>query len=264
MICAYFPLAEQQNAQKREQVIADLHLKDENTDSVIKTELLTQAHAWNARLSGSSPGLSEAEIWPYEKQLSTEALNVPVAVLDIEAIDLRMPVYRGTDESVLSAGCGHLKGTSLPVGGNSTHAVLSAHSGMQTMKAFDDLKKLKKGDLIGISVLGEALCYEVTGWETVLPQELESIAIQPGEDLLTLVTCTPYGINTHRYLVHAKRVPAPEGFLEESQLTPVVHAARFWTSIRNLPLLAAVCLVFILLFSGIFSKIFKRCQKKTK
>lgn len=264
VVCAYFPFAEWQNASRREQVIENLHLQDENTDSATKEELLAEAHAWNARLAGLTPESAQADLRPYEEQLSTDSANVPFAALTIEAIDLQMPVYHGTEESVLSAGCGHLKGTSLPVGGESTHAVLSAHSGMQTMKAFDDLKKLEKGDLIGISVLSEILCYEVTGSETVLPDSLESIAIEPGQDLLTLVTCTPYGINTHRYLVHAERTKAPEGFQLQSQRTPAVHAGSFWTSIRNLPLLAALFLIFLLLFSGICSRIFRRYQNRRK
>ena len=261
-VCAYFPLAEWYNARQREQVIENLHLHDAAKDSTTRDELLEQAHAWNEQLAGQTPGLVRAEIRPYEQQLSTEKANVPFATLSIEAIDLLMPIYHGTEESVLSAGVGHLKQTSLPVGGESTHAVLSAHSGMQSMKAFDDLKKLKKGDLIGISVLLENLCYEVTGTQTVLPEDVESIAIVPGEDLLTLVTCTPYGINTHRYLVHAKRVPAPEGFLQTSQPAPSVHPWSFWNSPRNLPLFSAVFLGSLLLFFRLCSRFFRRRQNR--
>uniref|UniRef100_UPI002597B35F class C sortase n=1 Tax=uncultured Bifidobacterium sp. TaxID=165187 RepID=UPI002597B35F len=116
-----------------------------------------------------------------------------------------LPIYHGTSESVLQVGVGHLPDSSLPVGGPGTHAALSGHRGLPSAKLFTDLNKMKVGDLFYIRVLDQTLAYKVTSIETVLPNETESLAIQPGKDLVTLITCTPYGINSHRLLVHAER-----------------------------------------------------------
>lgn len=254
-IAAYFPAAEAISARQRQETIEALHLQDEQTEPARKEELLQQARSWNASLAGREPDLPASDIWEYRLQLAVTEGNTPFASLSIPALSLEMPVFHGTDASVLSAGCGHLENTSLPVGGLGTHCVLSAHSGMQNMKAFDDLHQLQKGDLIGITVLDTLLCYEVTGSETVLPDDLEAIQIDPDQDQLTLVTCTPYGINTHRYLVHASRTAAPASFLKEKQ-SSVSLASPFWRSWRNLPFLSGIVIAFILLISLIYKKIF--------
>ncbi|WP_394281158.1 class C sortase [Corynebacterium sp.] len=125
----------------------------------------------------------------------------------IPAIDVRLPVYHGTDEKTLQNGLGHLFGSSLPVGGASTHTVITGHTGLSTATLFDDLNKVEVGDFVYLSTFGERMKYEVRDIEVVLPNETESLQVQPDRDLLTLITCTPYGINTHRLLVHAERVP---------------------------------------------------------
>lgn len=256
-IAAYFPAAEAISARQRQETIEALHLQDEKTEPARKEELLRQARSWNAQLAGQSPELPASEIWEYRLQLASTEGNAPFAALSIPAISLQMPVFHGTGSSVLSAGCGHLENTSLPVGGQGTHCVLSAHSGMQNMKAFDDLHQLQKGDQIGITVMDDVLCYEVTATETVLPDDLESIQIEPDQDQLTLVTCTPYGINTHRYLVHARRIPTPASFLEEKRTSGSLVSSS-WLTWRNLPFLSGIVIVFILVISLIYKKIFRK------
>lgn len=138
-----------------------------------------------------------------------------MGTLNIPAIHLELPIYHTVDSSVLEHGVGHLEGTSLPIGGESSHCVLSGHTGLPRMKIFDNLDQLEVGDYFIISVLGEDHAYQVTSTEVVLPDETDSLVIQEGKDLCTLVTCTPYGVNTHRLLVHAERCEVPEEWLNK-------------------------------------------------
>ena len=133
--------------------------------------------------------------------------NGIMGYLDIPKINQRLNIYHGTDDAVLENGVGHLQGTSLPVGGDSSHCALSAHRGLPAAKLFTDLDRLKPGDLVLLHVLGNDLAYCVDSSQVVTPDQIESLAIVPGQDLLTLITCTPYAVNTHRLLVHAHRVP---------------------------------------------------------
>ena len=125
----------------------------------------------------------------------------------IPSIDSNLPVYHGTDESVLQKGIGHLYGSALPIGGEGNHTVLTGHTGLTNATLWDNLIDVEEGDAIYINTYGHKMKYEVHNVEIVLPDEKDSLAAKPGEDLVTLITCTPYGINTHRLLVHAHRVP---------------------------------------------------------
>lgn len=132
-----------------------------------------------------------------------------MGTLVIPKINLTMPIYHGTNDEELQKGVGHLENTSLPYGGPSSHSVLAGHNGLPSVRIFDDLDKLEVGDWFILRALGEDHAYRVTGKETVLPDQTDSLMIQDGKDLVTLVTCTPYGINTHRLLVHAERTDVP-------------------------------------------------------
>ena len=140
-----------------------------------------------------------------------------MGTINIPKIHLELPIYHGTEEPTLEHGVGHLQGTSLPIGGESSHCVLSGHTGLPTMKIFDNLDQLEVGDYFIISVLGEDHAYEVTSVEVVLPDETDSLVIERGRDLCTLVTCTPYGINSHRLLVHAERCDVPAEWLDKGE-----------------------------------------------
>lgn len=129
-----------------------------------------------------------------------------MAYINIPKIDVNLPIYHGTDNEHMLKGVGHLVGTSFPVGGVDTHAVLSAHSGLSTAELFTNLTDLKKGDLFYIHVLDDVLAYEVDKINVVKPDETNDLKIVPGQDYVTLVTCTPYGINSHRLLVRGHRV----------------------------------------------------------
>ena len=125
--------------------------------------------------------------------------------LNIPRIGIDLPVYHGTSEEVLQSAAGHYHGSSLPCGGEDTHCIITGHTGLTSAKLFTDLAKLREGDMFFIKVLGEVHAYRVISVATVLPYEMESLVIEPGRDLVTLVTCTPYGINTHRLLVTGER-----------------------------------------------------------
>lgn len=147
-----------------------------------------------------------------------EALNIAgdgvMGTLYIPRIHVEEPIYHTVDDDVLQKGVGHLEETSLPIGGPSSHCVLSGHTGLPSGKIFDDLDRLEVGDYFIIQVLGEDYAYRIYDIETVLPDETQSLVIQPDRDLCTLVTCTPYGVNTHRLLVHGERCDVPAEWLE--------------------------------------------------
>ena len=154
---------------------------------------------WLARVSEDNQ-----EYQRYLEQLSgLQAMSQ----VSIPSIDSSLPVYHGTTEEVLQKGLGHLYGTSLPVGGEGTHSVITGHTGLTTSTMWDNLVDVKEGDAIYVNTFGEKMKYQVTSTEVVLPHETESLAQQPDKDLITLITCTPYGVNSHRLLVHAERVP---------------------------------------------------------
>ena len=147
--------------------------------------------------------------------------------VEIRKIDVNLPIYHGTSEEVLQKGIGHLVGSSLPIGGEGFHSVLTGHSGLAGAKLFSDLDQLVPGDTFFLHILGETLAYEVTEINTVLPYETELLLAVPGEDLCTLVTCTPYGVNSHRLLVRGSRVPY-EKAMEEALETPKETVRSTW------------------------------------
>lgn len=137
--------------------------------------------------------------------------------VEIPKIDIKIPIYHTTEEEVLNKGAGHLEGSSLPVGGANTHAVISAHRGLPSASLFTDLDQLKKGDHFLIHVLNETLCYEVDKTSVVKPEDTSDLAVEDGADLVTLLTCTPYGVNTERLLVRGHRVPYVEEEVKEEK-----------------------------------------------
>lgn len=156
----------------------------------------------------SQEGLQAASA-DYGSQLNL-AGNGIMGYVEIPKISVNLPIYHGTENDSLERGIGHLLGSSLPVGGESTHSILSGHSGMASQKMFTDLEQLTAGDVFYLHVLDETLAYQVVEINTVLPYDTSLLGIAPGEDLCTLVTCTPYGVNTHRLLVRGSRIPYEE------------------------------------------------------
>lgn len=157
---------------------------------------------------------SEEEDKEYMSSLNLNGDGM-MGYVEIPKINVKVPVYHTTEEEVLERAAGHLEGSSLPVGGASTHSVISAHRGLPSAKLFTDLDKLEEGDHFLLSVLNEILCYEVDQVSIVEPEETEGLSVEDGEDLVTLLTCTPYGVNSHRLLVRGHRVPYEEVDMEK-------------------------------------------------
>ena len=195
--------------------------------------LYSGAEEYNARLAQKPAHwkLSQSEINDYEAQLNVSGSGM-MAYVEIPKLGCSLPVYHGTSTDVLQIAVGHLEGSSLPVGGKSTHCVLSGHRGLPSAKLFTNLDKLKKGDVFEVRTLDETLGYEVDEINTVEPEDTSKLQIIPGEDLCTLMTCTPYGINSHRLLVRGHRVSGEEEggiriTADALQLDPMIVAPFF-------------------------------------
>lgn len=170
-------------------------------------ELWQQAWEYNRSLVGRENAyfLDDSQKAEYERLLDVSGMGI-MGYIEIPSLKVSLPIYHGTEESVLQVAVGHLEWTSLPVGGESTHCVLSGHRGLPSAKLFTDLDRLVVGDRFRLGVLDQVLTYEVDQILIVEPQDTEALLIEEGKDLCTLVTCTPYGINTHRLLVRGHRV----------------------------------------------------------
>ena len=203
-------------------------------------ERLAEAREYNQNLSGGGAAVAANERLPladdpraedagqYRSMLrgDTEGL---MARVKIPAINVDLPIYHGTSETVLEHGVGHLEGTALPVGGPSTHSVLTGHRGLATSELFTNLDRVAVGDTFTIEVFGDVLSYRVVETLVVDPADTESLLIQPGKDLLTLVTCTPLGINSHRILVTGERLaPTPQADLDAAGASPDVPGFPWW------------------------------------
>ena len=229
------------SASAREESLVEAEtLGDEKVDT-----LLREAQAYNAELAASARGaheLDEAERERYLQQLGKTETSQVMGAVEIPAIGLSERICFGTSETALMAGLGHCEWSSLPVGGSSTHCVLAGHSGMENHRMLDDASSLVAGDHVYVTVLGRTLAYEVTSLTTVLPSETDALAIERDRDLLTLVTCVPYGINSHRLLVRCERC----GHLPEQEqataTTPLVVSAP----IRSVPWIRVAPVVFVL------------------
>lgn len=183
----------------------------------LENEMIEQAREYNKSLIGISSFIdpfSDTEGIQTEDDVYNNLLKIDdtkmMGYIDIPKIDIVLPIYHGTSESVLQSGVGHLPNTSLPVGGESSHAVLSGHRGLANAKIFTDLNKMEIGDVFYIKILHHTFAYQVDQILTVLPSETDALQIEKGKDYVTLVTCTPYAVNTHRLLVRGTRIPYEE------------------------------------------------------
>ena len=176
-------------------------------DNTVYDQLWADAESYNRTLYGKENRyeLSDEELAEYESLLNVSGNGI-IGYIEIPSIGCSLPIYHGTDEAVLQIAVGHIAGTSLPVGGPGTHCVLSGHRGLPSAKLFTDLDKMVAGDIFVLRVLDETLTYEVDRILIVEPYEMDALEIEAGKDYCTLVTCTPYGINTHRLLVRGHRI----------------------------------------------------------
>lgn len=215
-------------------------------------EARAAADAYNAALSPiqfNREGVAAAAL-DYNSLLNLTGSGIMGYVV-IDKIGVNLPIYHGTGETVLEEGVGHLIGSSLPIGGTSTHAVLTGHSGVAGKKLFSDIDQLVVGDVFLLFVLDETLAYQVTEINTVLPHETELLKLVKGEDLCTLVTCTPFGVNSHRLLVRGTRIPYEEAaqIIEQIQDEPEPVKSTWETQYVAGLLLGGGGLTIVLIFS---------------
>ena len=210
-LLAYPTVSDWWNQQHASRVVASYQQAVEELDAEQLAALRAEADAYNAELSQrpASYELDDVRAEEYARLLSVNGSDA-MGSLSIPRIGVELPIYHGTSDGVLQVGVGHLAGSSLPVGGESTHAVLMGHRGLPSAELLTRLDELAVGDAFSVEVLGETLYSEVDQVLIVEPSDVSALAIEPGEDLCTLVTCTPYGINSHRLLVRGHRVDAPE------------------------------------------------------
>lgn len=194
------------NSMHATQAIAGYVAAVEDLSEDERKQMLKEARQYNASLAnGANFNLTNEEYRKYENTLNVAGTGV-MGYIQIPSIGVDLPIYHSVDEAVLQIAVGHVPGSSLPIGGKRTHAVLSGHRGLPSAKLFSDLDKLKEGDVFTITVLDRTITYQADQIRIVLPDETDELAIEDGKDYATLVTCTPYGINTHRILLRGKRV----------------------------------------------------------
>ncbi|HFG8949292.1 TPA: class C sortase [Corynebacterium striatum] len=222
LVVLFYPVVSTQiNNYEQAKLARQFGTEAAQTDPAVIASALDAAHAYNASI-GNGPlqdpwtGGDISKDPSYQEYESLLGEYPTMAQMTIPAIAVNLPVYHGTSDDTLLKGVGHLYGTALPVGGLGTRSVLTAHSGIQKSTFFDNLEDVKRGDAIYIRNIGETLKYQVRDIEVIVPTDIDRIQPVPGKDLITLITCTPYGINTHRLLVTAERVPMDPGEAEEA------------------------------------------------
>lgn len=219
-------------------------------DSTYDT-LWEEAQSYNASLLENENRFfpDEEEQQQYEQllRISDDGINGIIGYIEIPNIDVTLPIYHGTSEEILQVAIGHIEGSSLPVGGLSTHCVISGHRGLPSSRLFTDIDRLSEGDIFTLLVLDEALTYEVDQIRIVEPDDISLLEIKEREDLCTLVTCTPYGVNSHRLLVRGHRVENQEatGFLRIAADAMMIDS-RFVAPILAAPILLGIILFMVL------------------
>ena len=206
------------NQAHQSRAIATYSKQVEKLDDSENKKMLKAARKYNKSLLKKSDHwkLSKKDKKKYESLLDISGTGI-MGYIEVPKIDCSLPIYHGTDEGALQIAIGHLEGSSLPVGGKSSHCVLSGHRGLPSARLFTDLDQMEEGDIFILNILDRKLAYEVDQIRVVLPEEMSDLEIEEGKDLCTLVTCTPYGINTHRLLVRGHRTEYVEKKVEEEQ-----------------------------------------------
>ena len=235
------------NSRNQSRAISNYEEMVNNISEEDYSKMWSEAIAYNEELAKKPLNfeLSDEEREEYNKILNVSGTGV-IGYIEIENIGVNLPIYHGTAESVLQVGIGHLEGTSFPTGTKSTHAVLSGHRGLPSSKLFSDLDQMIVGDTFLLHILDQTFAYQIDKINIVLPEETNDLAIVDNEEYVTLVTCTPYGVNTHRMLVRGKRVD----YSEETRLIVPADALRYNTMVVapfiGAPILIIAFVVFLI------------------
>ena len=258
------------NEQHQSKIHTQFLQQVEDTDDSKLQEALQNARAYNAALNGilADENFSETALMgaseDYDAQLNVTGRGI-MGYVSVPKINVTLPIYHGTDSGTLERGIGHLLGTSLPVGGENTHSVLTAHSGMASQRMFSDLPQLKEGDVFYLEVLNDTLAYQVDQIKTVLPHDTTYLGIEAEQDLCTLVTCTPFGVNTHRLLVRGHRIPYEEAeTIIQQQEQADVKVSSTWQNeyIKGIAIGLGFVIFFLIIFLIIW--LLRRCRREKK
>lgn len=272
-ILVYPSLSQYLHQKNTSRVIASYNDDVKKIEQLKKDAIIEDAKTYNKMLAspeGQKRGFKDSDGNPitsdsYEKMLNISG-NGMMGYLSIPKLNETNYIYHGTEESVLQVGVGHYKSTSLPVGGESSHSVIMGHRGLPSADLFTDLDQLDIGDKFYIKILDTTLCYTIDSINTVLPDEMEELSIEKGRDYVTLVTCTPYGINSHRLLVRGVRTPYDES--RDIPVYQVTDIQSFWIKLpaqyRHMLIGAGVIIVFLVFWIPIRLIIAKKNRKKRK
>ncbi|MCR5599649.1 MAG: class C sortase [Ruminococcus sp.] len=246
------------NSKRQSKAISNYEKTVAEMDDSTKKELLIKAEEYNLRLAELSDPFTEYDsISGYDDILDITGTGV-MGYIDIPKINLFLPIYHGTSDEVLNIAVGHMQGSSLPIGGIGCHSVISAHRGLPSAKLFTNIDQLIEDDTFTITVLDEVLTYEVDQTEVILPYETNKLAIVPNMDCVTLMTCTPYGINTHRMLVRAHRIDTASPHCVK------VPADGIMADDMTVYTVIAAAVLIILLIFWIVSEHLLKCRSVTK
>lgn len=252
----YPTVSDRWNQAHQSRVIATYTKEVEQLDDSDNEEMIQAARRYNEKLRERADhwNLSKKAKKKYESLLDISGTGI-MGYIEIPKIKCSLPVYHGTDEGALQIAIGHLEGSSLPVGGESTHCVLSGHRGLPSARLFTDLDQMQEGDIFILHILDEKLAYEVDQIKVVLPEEMSDLEVIEGEDLCTLVTCTPYGINSHRLLVRGHRTD-----YVETVETKVTEEKEVQTKETEIWIVAAVGILVVIVIGAVFIR--KRRKQK--
>lgn len=248
-VMLYPTISDWWNSHTQSRVVASYTETVAKIDDDAYEKMLAQAHTYNTKLAGLyAPFANSEELTDYNDILNIAGSGI-MGYISIPQINIELPIYHGTSPEVLNIAVGHLEGSSLPVGGENTHAVLSAHRGLPSARLFTDLDKLREGDTFTVTILDEVLTYEVEEILIVRPDEMDKLAIIPGGDYVTLMTCTPYGVNTHRLLLRSHRIDT----IHETSVRISADAVQV-DPMLVVPGIAAPLFVILLIYWGLDSR----------
>lgn len=230
------------NTKKQQNAVSSYDLTVGETDEMLYKQMLAAAYDYNVKLTKiSSPFANYNEVAGYDSILNIS--DGIMGYITIPAINVELPIYHGTEAEVLAVGAGHMKGSSLPVGGKNTHAVICAHSNFASSRLFADLDQLVAGDEFTITVLDQTLTYKVEEIMVVLPSQMETLTLIPDEDYVTLMTCAPQGSDTHRLLLRSRRVET-----EHSSASAIHPDAIPIYPVRIIPTVVIALMLFVIIF----------------
>ena len=266
-IMLYPTVSDYINKMNASRVIADYNAALSEATPEDLTAWFAAADDYNRLLAGNPMVFFRPEIIEGYNDLLNVAGNGVMGYIDIvkgERVKIHLPIYHGVEDVILQVAAGHLPGTSLPVGGRSTHAVISGHTGLPSSRLFTDLDKLEIGDTFTITVLNQLLTYEIDQIKVVLPEETQDLQIVEGKDYCTLVTCTPYGVNSHRLLIRGVRTDNIVTDDDDEEVRVIVYVANEAFKIDSIvvaPIVAAPLLIIMLTVFGIGDRVRKKRAK---